>query len=180
MKDFVKMVLAVICGFLLINIIGFILMMGFVGAAAAAGSSKTVLPKSGVLRIDLSKVALGEQSQDANPLGGMDAASLLSGGGSSADIIGIWDAVQAVNAAAEDPSVKYIYLRTDGNLSGVTALGELRESLEHFRATSGKPVVSYMEAPGTAGYYLASVSDKIYLTSSLRRAMREEWADHSL
>ena len=167
MKDFVKMVLAVICGFLLINIIGFILMMGFVGAAAAAGSSKTVLPKSGVLRIDLSKVALGEQSQDANPLGVMDAASLLSGGGSSADIIGIWDAVQAVNAAAEDPSVKYIYLRTDGNLSGVTALGELRESLEHFRATSGKPVVSYMEAPGTAGYYLASVSDKIYMTSSL-------------
>ncbi len=168
MKDFVKMVLAVICGILLIGIISFILTMGFIGAAAAAGSKSTALPKSGVLRLDLSKVALGEQSQEANPLGGMDPTSLLLGGtGSSADIIGIWDAVQAVNAAAEDPAVKYIFLRTDSNVSGVTALGELREALSHFRTTSGKPVVAYMETPGTGSYYLASVSDKIYMTSSL-------------
>ncbi|MCR4859876.1 MAG: signal peptide peptidase SppA [Bacteroidales bacterium] len=167
MKDFVKMVLAVICGFFLIGILCFILSFGFIGAIAASGSGTPSLPKSGVLKIDLSKVSLGEQSQDASPLGGMDPASLLMGGGSSAEVIGIWDAVQAINAAATDPAVKFIYLRTDGNLSGVTALGELREALENFRSASGKPVVSYMEAPGTASYYLASVSDKIYMTPSL-------------
>ena len=168
MKDFVKMVLAVICGFFLIGIISFILTIGMVGSLAAAGSTKPALPKSGVLRLDLSKLALGEQSRESNPLGGMDPTSLLLGGGSTgAETIGIWAAVQAVNAAATDPAVKYIYLRTDGNVSGVTALGELREALKHFRATSGKPVVAYMETPGTAGFYLASVSDKIYMTSSL-------------
>ncbi|MCR4824685.1 MAG: signal peptide peptidase SppA [Bacteroidales bacterium] len=167
MKDFVKMVLAVICGFFIIGILCFILSMGFLGAAVAAGSSTPALPKSGVLKIDLSKITFGEQSQESNPLSGMDASSLMSGGSSSVETIGIWDAVQAINAAAEDPAVKYIYLDTDGNASGITALGEVREALKHFRANSGKPVVAYMESPGTGTYYFASVADKIYMTSAL-------------
>jgi protease-4 len=99
-------------------------------------------------------------------LGSFDPTSILVGSGTPTDVIGIWDAVQALNAAAEDPAVKYIFLRTDGNATGVTALGELRVALDRFR-TSGKPVVSYMESPGTASLYLASVSDKVYLNSSL-------------
>ena len=164
MKDFVKMVLAVICGFILTGIFCLVLSLGFLGAVLAAGSSAPVLPKSGVLRIDLSGIVLGEQTQEANPFDGL---SPLSGSGSGADIIGIWDAVQAVHAAAEDPAVKFIYLCPDGNLSSVTALGELREALAQFRATSGKPVVTYTESPSTGGYYLASVSDKIYMTPDL-------------
>ena len=167
MKDFVKMVLAVLCGFFLIGIICFFFSIMFLGSIAVAGSSKTVLPKSGVLNIDLSKIVLGEQSQEANPLGGMDVNTLLLGGGTMAETIGIWDAVQAVNAAAEDPGVKYIYLQVDGNLSGVTHLGELREALAHFRESSGKPVVAYTEAPTTATYYIASVSDKVYMSPLL-------------
>ena len=168
MKDFVKMVLAVVCGFFLIGIICFILSIGMLGSLAAAGSSKPVLPKSGVLKIDLGEIVLAEQSQESNPFGGAsDPMSLLSGGVSSAAVIGLWDAVQAVNAAAEDPAVMFIYLRADNNASSVTALGELREALKHFRAASGKPVVTYMENPGTGSYYLASVSDKIYMSSNL-------------
>ena len=166
MKEFVKMVLAVICGFLILSIISFFLTFAMIGAMAAAGSGKPVLPKSGVLSLDLSKVTVAEQTQDGGSLGSFDPTSMLMGGGEPSDVIGIWDAVQAVNAAATDPAVKYIFLRTDGNASGVTALGELRVALERFR-TSGKPVVSYMEAPGTASLYLASVSDKIYMNSSL-------------
>ena len=167
MKDFVKMVLAVICGILILSIVSFFLTFAMIGAMAAAGSGKPVLPKSGVLSLDLSKVVIAEQSQDGGSLGSVNPASLFAGGEAPADIIGIWDAVQAVNAAAEDPAVKYIFLRTDGNASGVTALGELRVALERFRTASGKPVVSYMESPGSASLYLASVSDKIYMNSSL-------------
>ena len=167
MKDFVKMVLAVICGILILSIVSFFLTFAMIGAMAAAGSGKPVLPKSGVLSLDLSKVVIAEQSQDGGSLGSVNPASLLAGGEAPADIIGIWDAVQAVNAAAEDPAVKYIFLRTDDNASGVTALGELRVALERFRTASGKPVVSYMESPGSASLYLASVSDKIYMNSSL-------------
>ena len=167
MKDFLKMVLAVICGFIILAVIGFILTFGLLGSLAAAGSSKPVLPKSGVLKIDLGEIVLGEQTQESSFFGSADPLSLLQGGSVSSETVGLWDAVQAVNAAATDPAVKYIYLLTDGNASSIAALGELREALKHFRAASGKPVVSYMENPGTGGYYLASVSDKIYLNSSL-------------
>ena len=168
MKDFLKMVLAVICGLIIMGIIGFILTFGMIGSLAASGSSKPVLPKSGVLKIDLGELVIGEQTQEANPFGNMDPTSLLMGEGmETPGVLGIWDAVQAVNAAATDPAVKFIYLRTDDNATGVANLGELREALAHFRTASGKPVVTYMENPGAATYYLASVSDKIYMASYL-------------
>ena len=166
MKDFVKMTLAVVCGIILVGLICMILGLGLLGSAVAASSGKPVLPKSGVLRIDLSKVTFGEQTLESSPFGDMDPTALLSGGGTSRSVIGIWDAVQALDAAAADPAVKYIYLRTDGNGSSVTALGEIRAALSRFRA-SGKPVITYMEQPGTGSYYLASVSDKIYMTPAL-------------
>ena len=159
MKQFLKMVLAVICGLFLAGIIAFILGMGFVSSLAAAGSAAPALPKSGVLVMDMSKISITEQSGPATP----DVMSLVSGG-SMAENIGLWKAVQAINKAAEDPAVKYIFIKADGASGGMASLEELRKSLASFRL-SGKPVVSYIEAPSTASYYLASVSDKIYMTS---------------
>lgn len=158
MKDFLKITAAVICGFIIVTVIMFILGFGFLGALLAAGSSTPVLPKSGVLTVDMSKIVLGEQSKEASAL-----PTSISGG-PSAQTIGIWDAVQAINTAAEDPAVKYIYLKTDGSMSGVSALEEFRAALEHFRLTSGKAVVSYIESPTSGSYYLASVADKVYMT----------------
>lgn len=160
MKDFVKMTLAVICGLVIMGVIVVILGFGMLGALLAAGSSTPVIPKSGVLVMDMSRFVIGEQSQESNPL------SSISGSGDM-QTIGIWDAVQAINSAATDPAVQYIYLKTDGSASGVAALEEIRKSLEKFRQTSGKPIVSYIEAPTTGGYYLASVADKIYMTSHI-------------
>ena len=166
MKDFIKMVLAVLCGLFIAGFIAFILFFGMIGSLAAG--SKPVLPRSGVLTLNLGKFALGEQTQEADPFGSLSPASLLTGASSSVPTtIGIWDAVQAINAAAEDPAVKYIFLRADGNLSGVAQLEELRTALKHFRATSGKPVVAYLESFDTGEYYIASVADKIYMTSHL-------------
>ena len=160
MKDFVKMTLAVICGLVIMGILVFILGFGMLGALLAAGSSTPVLPKSGVLVMDMSRFVIGEQSQESNPL------SSFSGSG-ELQTIGIWDAVQAINSAATDPAVQYIYLKTDGSASGIASLEEIRKSLAKFRQTSGKPIVSYIEAPTTGGYYLASVADKIYMTSHI-------------
>ncbi len=158
MKEFFKMVLAVICGLFLAGIIAFILGIGFVSSLAAAGSATPVLPKSGVMVIDMSKINITEQSTPSTP----DVMSLLNGG-SMYENVGLWKAVQAINKAAEDPAVKYIYIKADGASGGIASLQELRKSLANFRL-SGKPIVSYTESPTTAGYYLASVSDKIYMT----------------
>ena len=102
MKQFFKMVLAVICGLFIAGIICFILGIGFVSSLAAAGSSTPVLPKSGVMVIDMSKINITEQSTPASP----DVMSLVTGGGSMMENIGLWKAVQAINKAAGDPAVK--------------------------------------------------------------------------
>ena len=93
MKDFLKVTAAVVCGFLIVTVIMLMLGFGFLGALLAAGSSAPVLPKSGVLRIDMSEFTLAEQSREAGAFSAI-------GGGPSNSTIGIWDAVQAVNAAA--------------------------------------------------------------------------------
>ena len=157
MKDFLKYTAAVICGFLIVTVLMFMLGFGFLGAIVASGSSTPSIPKSGVLAIDMSKVTIGEQSRDGSTL------SMLGGEGSAT--IGIWDAVQAVNTAATDPAVKYIYLRTDGSMSGISALEEFRAALADFRTYSGKAIVSYIESPTSGSYWLASVADKVYMTA---------------
>ena len=159
MKDFVKMVLAVICGLFILGLLGFFLFFGAIGSMAAAGSGTPSIPKNAVLNIDMSEFTLGEQSSDEFALPTM--ASIQ--GGQTATI-GIWDAVRAINAAAEDNNVQYIYLRPEGASTGMGHIYEFRTALEHFRQ-SGKPIVSYMDNVTSGGYYLASVADKVYMTS---------------
>ena len=151
MKNFLKMVLAVICGILLLSALTIAVFAGL------AGSGSPSVPSEGVLKIDMSRIALEEQGGPGDPM------SKLQGGMNIATI-GIWEAVQAVNAAAEDPGIKYIYLKTDGNASGIARCSELRQALQNFRTNSGKAVAAYIEAPSTGSYYLASVADKVYMT----------------
>ena len=158
MKDFVKMVLAVICAFLVMQIVGFFLFFVMMGSLAV-GSSKTVLPREGVLDIDLSKFSLGEQTKDEQLGTGL---SFL--GYSDIPTLGLWDAVQAIEAAAADPGIKYIFLRPDAASGGISTLEELRAALAAFRE-SGKAVVAWTENPGNGSCYLSSVADKVYMTS---------------
>lgn len=159
MKDFVKMMLAVICAFIVMQLIGFILLFIMIGSVSL-GSSKTVLPREGVLDIDMSQFALGEQTQDDSFTPSVSLMGLSAGGAT----IGLWDAIQAIEAAAADPGIKYILLRTDAASGGVSSLEELRAALAEFRK-SGKAVVAYTENPTSGSYYLASVADKVYMTS---------------
>ena len=160
MKEFVKMTLAVMCGLFLMGIIGFFLFVMTISSliAVAGSSSSVVLPREGVLAMDMSKYSMVEV---ANP--NTDFQALLQG----EDLItpvSIWSAVQAVRKAAEDPGVKFIYLKPDGMSIGLAQLQELRKALEDFRA-SGKAVIAYTEMPTTGSLWLSSVADKVYMNS---------------
>ena len=157
MKDFVKMTLATIAGLFLFGIAAMFIMIAMVGAMASLGSSQPVMPREGVLQINMSSMTLAEQTQESDPF-----ASLT--GGSTVTPVGIYSAIKAVNAAAEDPAVKFIYMKPDGASGGIAQIEEFRKALKNFR-NSGKAIVSYIENPSNASYYLASVSDKIYMTS---------------
>lgn len=157
MKEFVKMTLATLTGLLLFGFISMFIMIGMIGAMAAAGSSKPVMPAEAVLSIDFSKMTLSEQTQEADPFAVLQGGDMITP-------VGIYEAIKAVNAAAEDPAIRYIYMRPDAASGGFARIEEFRTALKNFR-NSGKAVVSYIESPTNAGYYLASASDKIYMTS---------------
>ena len=160
MKDFVKMMLAVICAFIVMQIVGFFLLFVMIGSMAALGSGKTVLPREGVLDLNMSQFSLAEQTVDESFSPTVSLLGLSAGG----PTVGLWDAIQAIEAAAADPGVKYILLRADGASGGVSSMEELRAALAEFRK-SGKAVVAYTENPTSGSYYLASVADKVYMTS---------------
>lgn len=159
MKDFVKMLLAVVAGMLIFSVIWVIMMFSFIGSVAALSSSDTpVIAKEGVLNMDLSNIVLSEQEQPFN-FNGMFSK------GTQPTSVGMWNAVQAVKMAAADPGIRFIYLRPDGISGGIAEIEEFRKALADFRL-SGKAIVAFTENPSNASYYLASVADKVYVTGS--------------
>ena len=157
MKEFVKMTLAVIAGLFIFGFVAFFLSFAMIGAVAALGESQPVMPREAVLKIDMSSFTLSEQSTEANPM------DVLMAGGTAVKPLGIYSAINAINAAATDPAVKFIYMKPDGYSGGTAQIEEFRKALVNFRK-SGKAIVSYTESPSNASYYLASVSDKIFMT----------------
>ena len=150
------MMFACIAGLLVFCVAGFFLMTAALIGIAAVGEKQPVMPREAVLQINFDNVTLAEQTQEADPI------SMLTGGEMSTPL-GIYSAITAINAAAEDPAVKFIYMKPDNVSGGLAQIEELRTALKNFR-NSGKAIVSYIESPSNAAYYLASVSDKIYMT----------------
>ena len=157
MKNFVKMTLATITGLLVFSFVAFFLLFGTIGALASLGESQPVMPAQAILKIDMSSMALAEQTTEADPLAMLQGTQVTTP-------VGIYSAVNAIKAAASDPAVKFIYMKPDGVMGGFAQIEEFRKALSDFRK-SGKAIVSYIENPSNGSYYLASVSDKVYMTS---------------
>lgn len=158
MKSFIKSTLATVVGLMIFSFLGIFMLGSVIGAIASLSSgTETVIPTEGVLEIDMSTFYLGEQDKE------VDAVTTIKSGEQAPATVGILKAVNAIKAAATDPGVKFIYLKPDNVAGGTAHIEEFRAALENFRA-SGKAIISYIETPTNAGYYLASVSDKIYMS----------------
>jgi protease-4 len=162
MKNFWKYLLASIIGALIaLGLIVFIL-TSIIGSAMSnfdkSRKASVSVPAGAVLKIDFSS-ALAEQD-DENPMAGVIPAVI---GGGDQNSIGILKAIRAIQEAENDPNIKMIYVNTDNLSGGISHIEELRNALKHFREESGKPVVTYAQNYTNAGYYLASVSDKIMM-----------------
>lgn len=162
MKKFWKTVAAVVVGILLCNIIGIFFWLSFIGSLGSLGSSTTVteVPANAILNIDMSKLIVAEQTLENDPFSSLSSFS-------TADMeirtIGMLDAVRALESAAADPNIRCVYIRPEA-AADLSHLEEFRSALGNFRK-SGKPVYAYMESATNAGFYLASVADRIYLSS---------------
>lgn len=160
MKEFVKWVLAVLCGLFVWGIVKaffFIMMLGSILASGAAMSSSSTpaVPKEGVMTLDLSKVRLAEQASAEVSF------SMSQKGYTDVSLI---DAINGLKLASEDPGVKFLLMKVDGNVSGIAACEEFREAIKTFRE-SGKAVIAYGVSFTSLSYYMASVADKVFTTS---------------
>ena len=158
MKNFLKTTLAVIVGSLVAMFICSLLFFGLIGSLAALGESQEpAVPSKAILKIDFATPVTELGQEDA-----MQAFQSLNF--SSAKPLGILKAVKAIEMAASDPAIKFIYISPNDLNIGMANLEEVRNALLNFRK-SGKAIISYADNFSQGGYYLASVSDKIYLNS---------------
>ena len=157
MNNFWKIFLAALLGCLVALGLIFFMFMGSVGAAIAGGASKAaIVPPQSILKIDFS-TPVSERGQSSFSLQSIQNFSMEDG-------MPLLTAIQAIDKAATDPGVKFIYLNTDKMGMGMSCAEELRQALSRFRE-SGKPIVAYANTYDNLSYYLASVADKVIINT---------------
>lgn len=78
------------------------------------------------------------------------------------DMAGMNDILNNIDAAATDPNIEGIFLDLSTIGTSTANIEEIRNRLISFKE-SGKFIISYGETYTQSAYYLASVSDKIYM-----------------
>ena len=153
-KVFLAALLAVVVGSV---VSGLFWLFTIIGMAGSMGGSKAVavLPNT-ILRVDLADNIV--ESPAVNPFAGMDFTSMQQ-----SRSLPLLKVLRAIETAATDDRIKGIYLNFSGGGSVSTAsIEEIREALVEFKK-SGKFILAFNDSYSQAGYYLASVADKIYL-----------------
>lgn len=156
MKQFFKFTFASMLGFMLAGFLMFIILLGIIFSAVSVGNKETVVvPDKTILMLTLDQPINDRTSE--NPFANMNFNRTNAG-----KQLGLNDIVSNLKKASADSKVKGIYLELGDFPSGQATLEEIRNALVDFKK-SGKFIVSYSESYSQKSYYLASVSDKIYL-----------------
>lgn len=143
-------------GFLLAGFLLILITIGIIVSAVSSGKNETVVvPEKTILMLTLDQ-PVSDRSSD-NPFAHMNF--------SRPDVstqLGLNDIISSIKKAESDSKIKGIYLELGDVPSGQATIEEIRNALIEFKK-SGKFIVSYAEVFTQKSYYLASVSDKIYL-----------------
>jgi protease-4 len=151
---FASMFGVIIGAFLLIFIL-----VGIIGAFAGGKSDKEVgLNENSVLELDINYV-IPERSLN-NPFEGLNI-----GGFGEAKAMGLQEILSNIKKAASNEMVKGIYLKAEISPNSYATLEEIRNELINFKK-SGKFIIAYGEYMDEHAYYVASVSDKVFLNPS--------------
>jgi protease IV len=157
--NFWKAVLANITGYILgsilVSLLTLFIVLGVVSALSSGKEDAEVEPKS-VLKMELDGSIRERDSK--NPLGELDLPAPFMGD----KTIGLNGILHNIKKAASDPNIEGIYMNLSPALSGWASLESIREALIEFKK-SGKFIYAYGEIYTEPAYYLASVSDSIFI-----------------
>lgn len=133
----------------------FISIMAISGLVAAFSEDSQVdVKNNSVLHLKIDG-QINEQQVD-NPLAGLPIP------GTDEQNIGLIQLKEAIDHAKDDPKISGIFLEIDRPITYYSTLQEIRQSLQDFKS-SNKWIVAYNEVYSEGGYYLASVSDEVYM-----------------
>ncbi|MBP7180616.1 MAG: signal peptide peptidase SppA [Dysgonomonadaceae bacterium] len=156
MKDFFKIVLASALGFviatILLSIISMILFFSVASSMTAAfNSDQYVVQDNSILNLRLSgaiqeRISVDDPFSDIMPR--------------DESVMGLDEITSAIRKARNDDKIKGIYIDSRIFSASPATLSEIRQELLRFKE-SGKFIVAYADNYTQAGYYLASVADKV-------------------
>lgn len=161
MKEFLKILAAVLLGTILTGILGFFLILGAVSNLIRIGSDASVasIPDKSILYVSFEE-GISTQDSDLPVLAFLPKELGIVQGGTS-----FFGMAQAIREAAHDPSVRLIYMDPQALNAQMSHIEEIRNALLYFRQ-SGKPVISYAGVYSQQAYYLATAADKIAIHPS--------------
>lgn len=147
---------ASVAGTLLTLLLLLFIFIGMISALVSMSESDQVKLKPNTVLVADFATPVTDRSPK-NPFENFDFGSFKSN-----NPIGLNDVLNNIEKAAKDPNIVGIYLDLSEISSGMANMQEVREKLVNFKS-SGKWIVSYAENYSQGAYYLASVSDEIYL-----------------
>jgi len=145
---FLRSLLATLTGLTIFTGLGILILI----IVASVGEEKVRVKDNSVLTIKLNKQIVEREKDD--PL-----AELFD---TNSSHIGLIELRRALGHAKTDDKIKGIYLDASGFRSGMSQAEDIREALANFKE-SGKFVLAYGQNYTEGGYYVASISDEIYV-----------------
>jgi protease-4 len=153
MKQFFKYIFASAFG-LIVGIIFILLIFVVIGDSLSSDKELEVADNT-LLTIDLSSGVVDRGTD--NPMQNFNPRSFQMD-----SKMGLNDILKGLDQAATDDRIKGIYIDMNGVAAGAATTEEIRNALLKFK-DSGKFILSYGEGYSQKGYYLATVSDEIWL-----------------
>lgn len=156
MKQFFKFMLASMLGFFISAVILFFLFFVLIFSIASLSQKDEVVVKNNtILHLKLNDEIIDRSPN--NPMENFDFASFKP-----RTSLGLNDILSNLKKAAEDDKISGLFLDLTNIPTGISTIAEIRSGIKEFKE-SGKFVVAYAEYYTQSSYYLASVSDQVYL-----------------
>ncbi|MBL6445274.1 signal peptide peptidase SppA [Fulvivirga sp. 29W222] len=150
--NFLRNLLASFLALVIFSVLAVLMFIGILGALTQK-EPVTVSEKS-ILHIKLNRPI--SEVEFNNPLAELEMFPTAPA------TIGLVQLKEAIRHAKNNDKIKGIYLEAPYVMAGMAATEEIRDALSDFKS-SGKFVVAFSELYTEAGYYLASVADKVYM-----------------
>lgn len=153
LKSFLASILGTIVAFIFIGIVFFMAIAGIASAFGTEAVTEVEVKKNSILALDLDlpvmdNVASTKEFEQVLGLGD--------------DVLKFNNVIAAIKKAAKDENIKGIDLQSQFPSMGWSQAQSIRKALNEFKA-EGKFIYSFGDYYSQKGYYLASVSDSIFL-----------------